>query len=121
MLASNGCSAPGNGAPFVCEPKIDGLSISLTYERGRLVRGATRGDGRVGEDVTPNVRTVATIPGELGLGPGETPEILEVRGEVYFPVSAFEELNRRQLAAGLRPFSNPRNAAAGSLRQKDQA
>jgi len=113
--------APENGSPFVCEPKIDGLSISLTYERGRLVRGATRGDGRVGEDVTPNVRTVAAIPDELALGPGEIPEIVEIRGEVYFPVPAFEELNRRQQAAGLRLFSNPRNAAAGSLRQKDAA
>jgi DNA ligase (NAD+) len=111
--------APENGSPFVCEPKIDGLSISLTYERGRLVRGATRGDGRVGEDVTPNVRTVAAIPAELALDAGEIPEILEIRGEVYFPVSAFEELNRRQAEAGLRIFSNPRNAAAGSLRQKD--
>ncbi len=113
--------APENGSPFVCEPKIDGLSISLTYERGRLVRGATRGDGRVGEDVTPNVRTVSVIPDELALAPGEIPEIVEIRGEVYFPVPAFEELNRRQAAAGLRLFSNPRNAAAGSLRQKDAA
>ena len=111
--------APENGSPFVCEPKIDGLSISLTYERGRLLRGATRGDGRVGEDVTPNVRTVTAIPEELALDPGELPEFVEIRGEVYFPVSAFEELNRRQQAAGLRLFSNPRNAAAGSLRQKD--
>jgi len=113
--------APEDGSPFVCEPKIDGLSISLTYERGRLVTGATRGDGRVGEDVTPNVRTVASIPAELTLASSEIPEILEIRGEVYFPVSAFEELNHRQEAAGLRPFSNPRNAAAGSLRQKDPA
>lgn len=111
--------APGDGSPFVCEPKIDGLSISLTYERGQLVRGATRGDGRVGEDVTPNVRTVACIPSELPLDASEIPEILEIRGEVYFPVSAFEELNKRQGDAGLRLFSNPRNAAAGSLRQKD--
>jgi len=111
--------APEDASPFVCEPKIDGLSISLTYEHGRLVRGATRGDGRVGEDVTPNVRTIETIPEELTLPSGEIPEILEVRGEVYFPVSAFEELNRRQAVAGLRLFSNPRNAAAGSLRQKD--
>ena len=112
---------PEDGAPFVCEPKIDGLSISLTYERGRLLRGATRGDGRVGEEVTANVRTVAAIPDELALPAGEIPESVEIRGEVYFPVSAFEELNRRQAAAGLRPFSNPRNAAAGSLRQKDPA
>ena len=113
--------APEDGSPFVCEPKIDGLSISLTYERGLLVRGATRGDGRVGEDVTPNVRTVAVIPDELALQAGEVPKTVEIRGEVYFPVAAFEELNRRQAAAGLRPFSNPRNAAAGSLRQKDPA
>jgi len=113
--------APEDGSPFVCEPKIDGLSISLTYERGLLVRGATRGDGRVGEDVTPNVRSVAVIPNELALDAGEIPETVEIRGEVYFPVAAFEELNRRQAAAGLRPFSNPRNAAAGSLRQKDPA
>ena len=113
--------APENGSPFVCEPKIDGLSISLTYERGRLVRGATRGDGRVGEDVTPNVRSVAAIPAELALKRSEIPEFLEIRGEVYFPVSAFDKLNRRQAEAGLRVFSNPRNAAAGSLRQKDPA
>ena len=112
-------SAPEDGSPLVCEPKIDGLSISLTYENGRLTRGATRGDGRVGEDVTPNVRTVAAIPGQLALAQSEIPEVLEVRGEVYLPVSAFEELNRRQATAGLRSFSNPRNAAAGSLRQKD--
>jgi DNA ligase (NAD+) len=110
---------PENGSPFVCEPKIDGLSISLTYERGHLVRGATRGDGRVGEDVTPNVRTLAAVPADLALEQGEIPEFVEIRGEVYFPVSSFEELNRRQASAGLRTFSNPRNAAAGSLRQKD--
>ncbi|MGA2529190.1 MAG: NAD-dependent DNA ligase LigA [Acidimicrobiales bacterium] len=113
--------APKDGSPFVCEPKIDGLSISLTYQRGQLVRGATRGDGRVGEDVTANVLTVTAIPAELTLEPGEIPEVVEIRGEVYFPVEAFEELNRRQAAAGLRTFSNPRNAAAGSLRQKDPA
>ena len=113
--------APESGSPFVCEPKIDGLSISLTYERGRLVRGATRGDGRVGEDVTPNVRTLKSIPAELDLPDGEIPEILEARGEVYFPIVAFEELNHRQTAAGLPTFSNPRNAAAGSLRQKDSS
>ena len=111
--------SPGDGSPFFCEPKIDGLSISLTYERARLVRGATRGDGRVGEDVTPNVRTMASIPSKLALDPSELPEVVEIRGEVYFPVASFEELNRRQEAAGLRLFSNPRNAAAGSLRQKD--
>lgn len=110
---------PLTGAPFVCEPKIDGLSISLTYERGVLVRGATRGDGRVGEDVTANVRTIAEIPHELELPASKRPDVIEVRGEVYLPVAAFDELNARQEAAGLRPFSNPRNAAAGSLRQRD--
>ena len=112
---------PATGAPFVCEPKIDGLSISLTYESGVLVRGATRGDGRVGEDVTPNIRTIEEIPHQLAIPAGDLPSVLEVRGEVYFPVSAFDELNERQVAAGLRPFSNPRNAAAGSLRQRDPA
>ena len=109
--------APGNGAPFVCEPKIDGLSISLTYENGRLVHDETRGDGRTGEDVTPNVRTRRSRPSSLRAT--RCPEMIEVRGEVYFPVAAFEELNRRQSSAGLRTFANPRNAAAGSLRQKD--
>lgn len=111
--------APETGSPFVCEPKIDGLSISLSYERGRLVRGATRGDGRVGEDVTANIRTIAQVPSRLGLPASKTPAFVEIRGEVYLPVAAFEELNECQVAAGLRPFANPRNAAAGSLRQKD--
>jgi len=104
---------------FVCEPKIDGLSISITYERGVLTRAATRGDGRVGEDVTANVRTIRQVPHEIVLPAGEVPPELEVRGEVYFPISAFEELNARQEEAGLRLFANPRNAAAGSLRQRD--
>ncbi len=104
---------------FVCEPKIDGLSISITYERGQLVRAATRGDGLVGEDVTPNVRTIRDVPHELAWQPAGIPAELEVRGEVYFPLAAFEELNARQAEAGLRLFANPRNAAAGSLRQKD--
>jgi DNA ligase (NAD+) len=108
-------------ARYVGEPKIDGLALSLRYESGRLVTAATRGDGRVGEDVTDNVRTIAAIPQQLALDAAATPEIFEVRGEVYLPISAFEELNRRQAEAGLRLFVNPRNSAAGSLRQKDPA
>lgn len=102
---------------YACELKIDGVAVALTYERGRLVRGATRGDGRVGEDITPNVRTVRTVPPRLLVG--DPPAVLEVRGEIYLPVRAFEELNEELTAAGARPFANPRNAAAGSLRQKD--
>ncbi|MBV9659742.1 MAG: NAD-dependent DNA ligase LigA, partial [Acidimicrobiales bacterium] len=101
---------------YTCELKIDGLAMSLLYEDGILVRAATRGDGEVGEDVTPNVRTVAAIPEVLS---GSPPKQVEVRGEIYMPVPAFDELNRRQVEAGGRPFINPRNAAAGSLRQKD--
>jgi DNA ligase (NAD+) len=102
---------------FVGEPKLDGLAISLLYEDGRLVRGATRGDGETGEDVTANVATIASIPERLD---GKAvPSRLEVRGEVFMPLASFEELNRRQGDAGERLFANPRNAAAGSLRQKD--
>ena len=106
---------------LVCELKIDGVAMSLLYENGRLVRGATRGDGRVGEDLTGNVRTIEAIPDHLILDAfeGPAPRVLEVRGEVYMPLSSFEELNRRQEEAGQRRFANPRNAAAGSLRQKD--
>jgi len=105
---------------FVCELKIDGLAMSLSYEEGRFVRAATRGDGRVGEDVTANVATIAAVPHSLiWKETSPLPGLLEVRGEVYMPVSAFEELNRRQLAAGQKVFANPRNSAAGSLRQKD--
>ena len=85
------------------------------------MRAATRGDGSVGEDVTANVATIAAVPSELHLPAGQAPDVLEVRGEAYLPVSVFEELNRRQLAAGLPLFANPRNSAAGSLRQKDPA
>ncbi len=107
-------------AEFLCELKVDGLAINLTYERGRLVRGATRGDGRVGEDVTPNVRTVDNIPDRLEAGDGfPVPDLVEVRGEVFMPVEAFERLNEGLVEAGKAPFSNPRNSAAGSLRQKD--
>ena len=102
---------------FVGEPKLDGLAISLLYEDGRLVRGATRGDGETGEDVTANVETVQPIPRKLR-GSG-VPSRLEVRGEIFMPLTSFEELNRRQGEAGGKLFANPRNAAAGSLRQKD--
>jgi DNA ligase (NAD+) len=106
-----------NALRFVCEPKMDGLAISLLYENGRLARGATRGDGVTGEDVTVNVATIASIPKHLATE--EPPARLEVRGEVFMPLRSFEELNRRQGDAGARLFANPRNAAAGSLRQKD--
>ena len=102
---------------YVCELKIDGIACSLLYEQGRYVRGATRGNGIVGEDVTENVRTISVIPERLAGGP--PPDVLEVRGEVYMPATAFEELNQRQGEAGLRLFANPRNSGAGSLRQKD--
>ena len=102
---------------YVCELKIDGVAISLLYEDGRLVRAATRGDGRVGEDVTANVATVSVVPDRLALK--NPPAALEVRGEVYMPKPEFELLNKRQAAEGGRLFANPRNAGAGSLRQKD--
>jgi DNA ligase (NAD+) len=102
---------------FVGEPKLDGLAISLLYEDGALVRAATRGDGEVGEDVTANVATIGVIP--HALAGDDHPARLEVRGEVFMPLASFEELNRRQGDAGERLFANPRNAAAGSLRQKD--
>jgi DNA ligase (NAD+) len=102
---------------FLCELKVDGLAVNLTYEKGRLTRAATRGDGRTGEDITPNVRTIADIPVRLK---GErVPDLVEIRGEVYFPMEAFEELNARRVAAGEQPYANPRNSASGSLRQKD--
>ncbi|WP_405488571.1 NAD-dependent DNA ligase LigA [Streptomyces sp. NBC_00096] len=102
---------------YLCELKVDGLAVNLTYENGRLTRAATRGDGRTGEDITPNVRTIADIPDRLG---GERiPALVEIRGEVFFPMEKFEELNARLVEAEGKPFANPRNAAAGSLRQKD--
>ncbi|MDT0378667.1 NAD-dependent DNA ligase LigA [Streptomyces sp. DSM 42041] len=102
---------------FLCELKIDGLAVNLTYEHGRLTRAATRGDGRTGEDITPNVRTIADIPQRLT--GADVPALVEVRGEVFFPMEGFQELNARLVEAGDKPFANPRNAAAGSLRQKD--
>ena len=104
---------------FECELKIDGLAISLLYRDGRFVQAATRGDGTTGEDVTANVATIAAIPHRLDPAVGPPPEVLEVRGEVYMPIPAFEDLNRRQDEAGDKRFVNPRNSAAGSLRQKD--
>ncbi len=104
-------------AEFIVEPKIDGLSVALEYENGQFVRGSTRGDGRVGEDVTANLRTVRAIPLRLT----EPVPQLEVRGEVYLPRAAFEKLIDQQAGAGAEPFKNPRNAAAGSLRQKNPA
>ena len=101
---------------FVCELKIDGVAISITYEDGRLVQAATRGDGRVGEDVTENVRTLADVPEALD---GDAPALVEVRGEVYMPIATFDALNESQDEQGLRRYANPRNTAAGSLRQKD--
>jgi DNA ligase (NAD+) len=107
---------------YVTEPKIDGLSINLIYEEGKFVRGATRGDGRQGEDVTTNLRTIRAISARMQLKDGEQPPPgLEVRGEVYLPLSGFNELNERLIAEGKKPTPNPRNAAAGSLRQKDSS
>jgi DNA ligase (NAD+) len=104
---------------YLCELKIDGLAINLLYEAGRLVRAATRGDGRTGEDVTLNVRTIRGVPHLLSGGDVPVPQRVEVRGEVFFPVEAFADLNASLVEAGRAPFANPRNAAAGSLRQKD--
>ena len=105
---------------YVTEPKIDGLSIDLVYENGAFVRGATRGDGSKGEDVTPNLKTIRAIATRMQLAKDEKPPaLLEARGEVYLPLSGFNELNKRLVAEGKKPTPNPRNAAAGSLRQKD--
>ena len=121
----------GATARFVCELKIDGLAISIRYENGELVQAATRGDGRVGEDVTANIATIAAVPKKLIVKNGQAPAVLEVRGEVYMPIAAFEKLraakeaeNAERIAAGRKPEPvpvNPRNAGAGSLRQKNPA
>ncbi|MDN6021204.1 MAG: hypothetical protein L0I06_03555, partial [Acidipropionibacterium jensenii] len=108
---------PGEHSQLLCELKIDGLALDLVYRNGRLDSGATRGDGRVGEDVTGNVRTIRAIPQRLT--GDDVPALLEVRGEVFFPVEDFADLNAHLVEVGKPPFANPRNAAAGSLRQKD--
>ena len=105
------------GGPFLCEPKIDGLAVSLTYENGVLTKAATRGDGEVGEDVTANVLTIKAIPHRLS-GTNH-PEVIEIRGEVFYGIEDFAELNASIVAVGGKPFANPRNSASGSLRQKD--
>jgi DNA ligase (NAD+) len=111
---------PGAVFRYVCEPKIDGLGIALVYEHGRLVRGATRGDGRVGEDVTANLRTIRSLPLTLKGPLAALPEV-EIRGEVFMPRKDFERLNRTLEESGDATFANPRNAAAGAVRQKDPA
>ncbi len=115
-LARDGVEDPA----LLCELKVDGLAINLLYEQGRLVRALTRGDGRTGEDVTPNVKTIDSVPHRLtGTDEFPVPELVEVRGEVFLPGAAFERLNETMRDAGKPAFANPRNAAAGSLRQKD--
>ena len=106
---------------FSSEPKVDGVAMSLTYERGTFAQAATRGDGVVGEDVTANVATVNDVPKRLAKAGGPYPDVLEVRGEIYMPLAEFEAMNKRQADAGERLFVNPRNSAAGALRQKDPA
>jgi DNA ligase (NAD+) len=101
----------------LCEVKVDGLAINLLYEKGRLTRALTRGNGTTGEDVTLNIKTIKSVPTEL-IGKN-LPDTLEVRGEVFFPIKAFDDLNDSLEEAGKARFANPRNAAAGSLRQKD--
>ena len=110
----------GTSLSFVAEPKIDGLAVALTYEEGLLVRGATRGDGTIGEDITANVRTVRNVPLHIPVsGTFSAPRLIEVRGEIYMPRGLFARLNEQRVAQGQNPFANPRNAAAGSVRQLD--
>ena len=116
LLAQRGLD---DDVAYVTEPKIDGLAISLVYRDGVLARGATRGDGLIGEDVTANLRTIRTLPKRLA--GRDAPALVEVRGEIYLPLAAFEKLNQERLEAGLSVLMNPRNSAAGSLRQKDPA
>src|ERR1700724_83927 len=112
----------GDDAHYLCELKIDGVALALVYRDGRLVRAATRGDGRTGEDVTLNARTIDDVPERLTAGGGyPIPDVLEVRGEVFFRLADFEALNAALVEDGKTPFANPRNSAAGSLRQKDPA
>src|SRR5256884_4785180 len=106
---------------YVAEPKIDGVAVELVYEQGVLTVGSTRGDGTVGENVTPNIRTIRSVPLRLRSEARKPPELLEVRGEVYLPLKAFQKLNREREEAGQPVFANPRNAAAGSLKQLDPA
>ncbi|MGH7408925.1 MAG: DNA ligase LigA-related protein, partial [Candidatus Methylomirabilales bacterium] len=115
-----GRALPGERFEYVAEPKVDGLGVALVYERGVLTRGATRGDGRLGEDVTHNLRTIRSLPLRLR-GPLAELAVLEVRGEVFMRKEAFQRLNRELGEAGEAPFANPRNAAAGSVRQKDSS
>ncbi len=110
----------GEHPGYLCELKVDGLAVSLVYEHGQLIRGATRGDGRTGEDITLNIRAITGVPNQLaGSAEHPVPELVEVRGEIYFPVADFSELNATLVEAGKAPFANPRNAAAGSVRQKN--
>src|SRR5688572_16379080 len=111
--------APGHQLEWVVEPKVDGVAVSLRYENGVLTIGATRGDGTTGDDITPNLRTVKSLPLNLHARLKDVPKILEVRGEVYLPSAQFARVNEERVAAGEEPFANPRNAAAGSLKQLD--
>jgi DNA ligase (NAD+) len=117
LLAKRGVAEPA--IEYVTEPKVDGLAISLVYENGVLVRGATRGDGEIGEDVTQNLKTIGAIPLSIDRAGEEVPAIVEVRGEVYLPLADFARLNEQRVAAGQPTFANPRNSAAGSIRQLD--